>query len=41
MDMTTGLLFGFLEQELVQSLDENQPWKERTQSMDLIESHSD
>ena len=39
--MTTGLLFGFLEPELVQSLDENQPWKERTQSMDLIESHSD
>jgi hypothetical protein len=34
MDMTNGLLFGFLESDLVQALDENQPWKERTNAMD-------
>ena len=38
MDQPSGLCFGFIEQELISALDENQPWKERTTSMDEIES---
>ena len=38
MDQSTGLHFGFIEQDLITALDENQPWKERTNAMDEVES---
>jgi len=41
MDMSSGLLFGFLEPDLVTALDDNLPWKERTTAMDSVESHSE
>lgn len=38
IDPNNGLVFGFLEEELVDSLNENNQWKDRTNAMEQIEA---
>lgn len=37
MDPKNDLVFGFLEEELVEALNENNQWKDRTNAMETIE----
>lgn len=38
IDASNGLVFGFLEEDLVDALNENNQWKDRTNAMEKIES---
>lgn len=38
IDGANGLVFGFLEEDVVESLNENNQWKDRTNAMERIES---
>lgn len=37
MDPRNDLVFGFLEEEIVEALNENNQWKDRTNAMEKIE----
>ena len=38
IDASNGLVFGFLEEDLVDALNENNQWKDRTNAMEEIEA---
>ena len=38
VDPTNDLVFGFLEEDLVEGLNENNQWKDRTNAMEAIET---
>ena len=38
IDTTNGLVFGFLDEDTVDALNENNQWKDRTSAMERIES---
>lgn len=38
IDSMNGLVFGFLEEDLVDALNENNQWKDRTNAMEEIEA---
>jgi len=38
IDQSNGQVFGFLDEELVEALNENNQWKDRTNAMEQIEA---
>jgi len=38
IDQTNGLVFGFLDEDTVEALNENNQWKDRTNAMEKIEA---